>query len=102
VSGWHTSVDLAALDHSATQLLAASSDCRQLAGDVAAHAPDAGLPPAPETVAAVLLSTVDVLEGLGAALAESAGLLARAARRYEDTEREVVRGMREPATPADG
>ncbi len=78
----------------ASALVLASADLRDAAAALLRHAPDPGLPPAPDAVVDAQGGAVDTVAALATALDESAQLLALTARRYRGTEDEVVRTLR--------
>lgn len=87
------SIDLTAMESVASALLPAAYAVRHLAGRVRLHAPDPGLPPAPDAVLSVQHAAMDALGALASSLEESSALLVLAARRYQATEDEVSRVM---------
>jgi hypothetical protein len=88
------SVDLEAMETVASALLLASADLRDATAGLLRHAPDPGLPPAPDAVVDVQGGAIDTVGALASALHESSQLLALTARRYRGTEDEVVRALR--------
>jgi hypothetical protein len=88
------SVDLDAMGTVASSLLLASADLRDVVAALLRHAPDPGLPPAPDAVVDAQGGAVDTVGALATALDEASQLLALTARRYRGTEDEVVRTLR--------
>ena len=89
-----SSVDLEAMESVASALVLASADLRDATTGLLRHAPDPGLPPAPDAVVDAQGGAIDTVGALATALDESAQLLALTARRYRGTEDEVVRTLR--------
>jgi hypothetical protein len=88
------SVDLDAMGTVASSLLLASADLRDVVAGLLRHAPDPGLPPAPDAVVDVQGGALDTVGALATSLDESSQLLALTARRYRGTEDEVVRALK--------
>lgn len=89
-----SSVDLEAMETVASALVLASADLREAGAGLLRHAPDPGLPPAPDAVVDAQGGAIDTVGALATALDETSQLLALTARRYRGTEDEVVRTLR--------
>ncbi len=88
------SVDVDAMATVGSALLLASADLRDAAAGVLRHAPDPGLPPAPDAVVQVHGGAIDTMGALATALDESSRMLALTTARYRGTEEQVVRALR--------